>query len=97
MVRTILSPAKLIVNILKAFVQVLAHRGKRLDHVRPINGCKMDIWAVGILAYELMLGGPPFESDTKEETYDKILHDSAFYPSLWSEHAKDFLSQARFG
>lgn len=53
----------------------------------------MDNWAVGVLAYELMLGGPPFESDTKEETYDKIMHDSPFYPSLWSKEAKDFLKQ----
>ena len=28
-------------------------------------GLPADIWALGILAYELMVGGPPFEADTK--------------------------------
>ncbi len=28
-------------------------------------GLATDIWALGILAYELMIGGPPFEADTR--------------------------------
>lgn len=75
-------------------VQVLALRAPHRGASRPTTGTEVDIWAVGILAYELMLGGPPFESDTKEETYDKIQHDTPFYPSLWTEEAKSFLTQA---
>jgi len=32
----------------------------------------VDIWAIGILIHELCTGKPPFESQTKNETYKKI-------------------------
>ena len=28
-------------------------------------GLPADVWCVGILAYELLVGGPPFEADSK--------------------------------
>lgn len=28
-------------------------------------GMPADVWAVGILTYELLIGGPAFEADTK--------------------------------
>lgn len=51
----------------------------------------IDIWATGVLAYEVMLGGPPFEADTKEETCDKILYSQPFMARMWSKKAHDFL------
>ncbi len=51
------------------------------------------MWAAGILAYELMLGGPPFEADTKAETYSRITSEAPFLPSMWSQDAADFLTQ----
>lgn len=30
------------------------------------------MWAVGIIAYTLLVGKPPFERDTVEETYEAI-------------------------
>ena len=56
-------------------------------------GSGVDVWAAGVLAYELMLGGPPFEADTKAETYARILKEDPFLPSMWSEDATDFLKQ----
>lgn len=32
---------------------------------RDSYGSATDVWALGILAYELMVGGPPFEADSK--------------------------------
>ncbi len=81
-------------QVLMTHMQILPQRRNCTGASRARVGVELDIWAVGILAYELMLGGPPFESDTKEETYDKILHDDPYYPSLWTGEAKDFLNQA---
>lgn len=57
----------------------------------PSYGLPADIWATGILAYELLVGGSPFEADTKEETYDKIMGCQLWLPSHLSQHAQDFI------
>jgi len=56
-------------------------------------GSGVDVWAAAVLAYELMLGGPPFEADTKAKTYNRILTEDPFLPSMWSADAHDFLTQ----
>ena len=35
---------------------------------------KVDIWAIGVLCYVLLVGRPPFAGKTKEKTYENILH-----------------------
>lgn len=34
---------------------------------------KVDLWCIGVLCYELLVGNPPFESSTHNETYKRIL------------------------
>lgn len=34
---------------------------------------KVDLWCIGVLCYELLVGNPPFESSTHSETYKRIL------------------------
>ena len=36
-------------------------RGAKASYGKPA-----DVWAVGILTYELLIGGPAFEADTKQ-------------------------------
>ena len=54
-----------------------------------------DIWAVGVLACELLTGASPFEGDTKEETYAKILAGNLRLPSHLSAEARDFIQKVR--
>ena len=53
----------------------------------------VDIWGVGILSYEFVVGKPPFESDTKKETYEKIGKLHYEFPDYVSIEFKDFVSQ----
>ncbi|CAK0787082.1 hypothetical protein CVIRNUC_010298 [Coccomyxa viridis] len=57
-------------------------------------GLPTDIWALGVLACELLTGASPFEGDTKEETYGKILDTEVWLPSHLSPEAQDFVRQA---
>ena len=56
-------------------------------------GLPTDIWALGVLACELLTGASPFEGDTKEETYGKILDSEVWLPSHLSPEAQDFVRQ----
>lgn len=33
---------------------------------------KVDLWSLGVLCYEFLVGKPPFEADTYQETYRAI-------------------------
>lgn len=33
----------------------------------------VDLWSLGVLIYEFLLGAPPFETETNQETYRKIV------------------------
>lgn len=57
-------------------------------------GLPVDVWCAGILAYELLVGGPPFEADTKEGTYTRILKTEPLIPGHISRSAQDFIRSA---
>ena len=41
---------------------------------------EVDIWAVGIMLYALLVGKPPFESETVDETYRRIKNNHYDFP-----------------
>eukprot|EP00191_Tetraselmis_sp_GSL018_P002174 CAMPEP_0177596716 /NCGR_PEP_ID=MMETSP0419_2-20121207/11277_1 /TAXON_ID=582737 /ORGANISM="Tetraselmis sp., Strain GSL018" /LENGTH=485 /DNA_ID=CAMNT_0019088739 /DNA_START=848 /DNA_END=2307 /DNA_ORIENTATION=+ len=74
---------------------------KKLEEKRPelrntaFYGSEVDIWAVGILTYELLVGRPPFEVEGEKETALRIMYCSEIsFPCYISDNAKDFVQQA---
>ena len=53
---------------------------------------RIDLWSIGILTYELLVGKPPFNDDTYKGTYKNIIDGNITYPDYLSEEAKDFIS-----
>lgn len=40
---------------------------------------KVDLWSLGVLCYEFLVGKPPFEADTYQETYRRISRVRSHY------------------
>lgn len=54
---------------------------------------KVDLWSLGVLCYELLVGKPPFETDTHNATYEKITHVEYSCPSNINPDAADLISK----
>ena len=54
----------------------------------------VDAWALGVLAYELLVGHPPFERETRTDTYEQIMYRRPHYPSALSEGSRSFIAAA---
>jgi len=70
-----------------------------VDYLSPemVQGQKydssVDIWGLGVLLYEFVVGQPPFEANTYKETYRRISQVEYDCPSWLSFEAKDLLSR----
>ena len=51
----------------------------------------VDIWAIGILAFELLTGLPPFIEDEVELTYENITNGHIDFPEYMSQSSVDFI------
>lgn len=58
--------------------------GRNYDHT-------VDIWAIGILAYELCTGDTPFYEKKKEDTMNRIIYSNFDFPPYCSEEIKSFV------
>ena len=58
---------------------------------RENYGSAVDNWCIGILTYEFLVGSPPFVSQTKEQTYNRILNLDLHFPSGVPDIAQDFI------
>lgn len=52
-----------------------------------------DLWLLGILSYELLVGRPPFEEDDRNATYKRIARVDLQFPHYVSADAADFISR----
>ena len=54
----------------------------------------VDAWAMGVLAYELIVGRPPFEKQSRAATYEHIMYRKPEFPVTMSSEARDFICTA---
>jgi len=54
----------------------------------------VDSWAVGVFAYELIVGVAPFAGKSQLDCVDRIIHSTAEFPEKTSELAKAFITAA---
>uniref|UniRef100_A0A8C2P0L9 non-specific serine/threonine protein kinase n=1 Tax=Capra hircus TaxID=9925 RepID=A0A8C2P0L9_CAPHI len=70
-----------------------------LDYLPPemiegrMHDEKVDLWSLGVLCYEFLVGKPPFEADTYQETYRRISRVEFTYPDCVPEGARDLISR----
>jgi len=70
-----------------------------LDYLPPemIEGKEhdqqVDVWSLGVLTYEFLVGSPPFEAKGHSETYKRISKVDLRFPTYLSKEAKDFISK----
>ncbi|CAK85234.1 unnamed protein product (macronuclear) [Paramecium tetraurelia] len=57
--------------------------GQDYDH-------SVDLWSIGILAYELTIGTTPFYQSSKEDTMRKIIEGRVDFPKYVSNELQDF-------
>ena len=54
---------------------------------------KVDLWSLGVLCYEFLVGKPPFEAENDSQTYNKILEVDLNFPKDFSPGARDLISK----
>ncbi|GCB62111.1 aurora kinase C-like isoform X1 [Scyliorhinus torazame] len=68
-----------------------------LDYLPPemiegkMHDEKVDLWSLGVLCYEFLVGQPPFEAADRQETFRRISKVDFKFPPFVTEGAKDLI------
>ena len=74
-----------------------------LDYLPPemiegkMHDEKVDLWSLGVLCYEFLVGKPPFEAQGNTETYRRISSVDLRFPGFMSDDAKDLITKVGQG
>jgi len=71
-------------SLLYAAPEVLQHQ--------PYVGPELDVWALGILLYEMLCGTPPFHAETDQGLCEQILKGEYTVPNYVSTNARSLIS-----
>lgn len=55
-------------------------------------GIEADLWALGIITYQMLAGKTPFKGYNRSETFDNILEHKYKFPASFTETTRDFIS-----
>ncbi|RGB25953.1 kinase-like domain-containing protein [Rhizophagus diaphanus] len=75
---------------LKTICGTLDYLAPEMVKRQPYNE-KVDVWALGIICYELLVGVPPFESIGFPLTIQRIVLDEVMIPDYVSKEARDII------
>ena len=70
-----------------------------LDYLPPemvegkLHDANVDLWSLGVLCYEFLVGKPPFETESNNETYRRITKVDLKFPADMSDGAMDLISR----
>jgi len=56
------------------------------------HGPEVDWWALGVMIYEFLTGVPPFNAETPEDIFDRILRRDIIWPEDMDPDAKSIIS-----
>ncbi|XP_043825401.1 serine/threonine-protein kinase PLK4 isoform X2 [Dromiciops gliroides] len=60
---------------------------------RSAHGLESDVWSLGCMFYTLLIGRPPFDTDTVKNTLNKVILADYEIPTFLSQEAKDLIHQ----
>ncbi|KAM8970589.1 serine/threonine-protein kinase PLK4 isoform X1 [Sarcophilus harrisii] len=60
---------------------------------RSAHGLESDVWSLGCMFYTLLIGRPPFDTDTVKNTLNKVVLADYEMPTFLSLEAKDLIHQ----
>ena len=71
-----------------------SHPAENKDAAHLAYAAGVDAWAAGVLAYELLVGHPPFERESRADTFEQILYRRPPYPSWLPAAPRAFIAAA---
>ena len=57
----------------------------------------VDLWSLGVLCFEFLVGSPPFEAESNSDTYARITKVDLRFPDFVSAGSRDLISKVQAG